>query len=99
MAIETSDMDTQKITITLPKRVLTRLNELVPARKRSSFISDALEERLAIEEQVIALEESAGAWTDAAHPDMIDDAAIDRWLETLRSSWSRAGAGHDSLSA
>ena len=95
MAIQTPDLDTQKITITLPKAVLTRLNELIPARKRSRFISEAVEERLALEEQSQALDEAAGAWSDENHPDMLDDAAIDRWLDTLRSSWSRAGGTDD----
>lgn len=93
MAIKSSNPESQKLTITLPKAVLTRLNELVPARQRSRFISEALEERLALEEQTLALDEAAGAWSDENHPDMLDDAAIDRWLAEVRSSWRRAEEG------
>ncbi len=47
--------------------------------------------RLALEEQALALAESAGAWTDENHPEMQDDAAIDRWLAGLRRSWTPRG--------
>jgi predicted transcriptional regulator len=100
MVVETTELDTQKITITLPKAVLERLNELVPARRRSRFISEAVEERLALEEQALAVEEAAGTWSDDNHPEMLDDAAIDRWLDAVRSSWRRTGGmDHGGLSA
>jgi hypothetical protein len=81
--------DSQKITVTLPRALLTRLREHVPARQRSRFILEALEERLALEEQVAALEETAGAWSDQNHPEMRTDEDIDRWLADLRSSWGQ----------
>ena len=81
--------DSQKITVVLPTTLLSRLQAHVPARQRSRFIVEAIEERLAMEEQVTALEEAAGAWTDEAHPELATDADIDRWLKDLRSSWNR----------
>ena len=100
MTLKTANNETRKVTITLPKLVLERMNELVPARQRSRFVSEALTERLALEEQVLALEESAGAWTEEGHPEMKDGAAIDRWLTRLRQSWTTPkGAADDSLSA
>lgn len=95
MALKTTHGEMQKVTITLPKTVLQRLNDLIPARQRSRFISETLERRLAMEEQLLALDESAGVWSDENHPDMQDGAAIDRWLETLRNLWSRTGDGAD----
>jgi hypothetical protein len=95
MPFETTRGDTQKVTITLPKTVLQRLNELIPARQRSRFISETLEMRIALEEQLLALDESAGVWSEENHPDMQDGAAIDCWLEILRSSWSRTGDDPD----
>jgi hypothetical protein len=47
--------------------MLARLDERVPARGRSRFILEAIEERLAIEEQLVALDEAAGAWSDENH--------------------------------
>jgi hypothetical protein len=93
MALKTAKNEAQKATITLPKLVLQRLNEVVSARQRSRFISEVLGERL-------ALEESAGAWTEQSHPEMQDGAAIDRWLTRLRQSWTTPkGAADDSLPA
>jgi metal-responsive CopG/Arc/MetJ family transcriptional regulator len=75
MTLKTANGETQKVTITLPKLMLQRMNALVPARQRSRFISEALAERLALEEQALALEESAGAWSDEGHPEMQDGVA------------------------
>ena len=85
---------TQKITLTLPKALLARLDAAVPSRKRSRFIVDAIEERLAIAEQLAVLEETAGAWSDELHPDMRTDADIERWLSHLRAAWISPEALH-----
>lgn len=75
----------QKVTVTLPKRLLERLDEAVPGRKRSSFIAAAIEEQLALAEQRSALAETAGLWSSESHPTMRDDAGIDRWLGEARN--------------
>lgn len=93
MTIKTASDETQKVTISLPRSILQRLDELVPARQRSRFIAEALAERLGLAEQLLALEESAGAWSDANHPELADDAAIDRWLAELRRSWTMPEGG------
>ena len=79
----------QKITVMLPEALLSRLREYVPARQRSRFILEAIEERLALEEQITALAETAGAWSDQNHPEMRTDEDIDHWLDDLRQSWSK----------
>lgn len=100
MTTKTASNETQKVTITLPKWVLQQMNELIPARQRSRFIAEALAERLALADQLLALEESAGAWSDEGHPEMVDDEAIDRWLAGLRVSWTAPGVpDHGDLSA
>ena len=85
--MESPENGLQKITVSLPKALLGRLNEHVPARRRSQFITEAIEERLALEEQNTALRESAGAWSDENHPDMASEADIDHWLDDLRKTW------------
>jgi Mg/Co/Ni transporter MgtE len=90
MTLHSTLSDVRRITVTLPATLLTRLDEHVPARSRSRFIFQAIEERLAIEEQLTVLDETAGAWTDENHPDMKTDEDIDRWLTTLRASWGQA---------
>lgn len=80
--------DTQKMTVSLPKPLMERLKERLPARQRSSFIAEALEERLALEDQLEAIEESAGCWESEDHPELMTDDDIDSWLAELRGSWS-----------
>jgi len=79
--------DTQKVTVSLPKSLLERLKERVPGRRRSSFIAEALEDRLALEDQLEAIEESAACWDSEDHPELVSDEDIDRWLAELRSPW------------
>ncbi len=79
----------QKITVMLPEALLSRLREYVPARQRSRFILEAIEERLALEEQITALAETAGAWSDQNHPEMRTDEDVDHWLDNLRQLWSK----------
>ena len=88
MASDPLDAKPQKITLTLPKALLARIAATVPARRRSRFIAEAIEERLAIEEQLTALEESAGIWSDERHPELRTDADIDNWVRELRASWN-----------
>ena len=73
----------------LPEALLSRLREYVPARQRSRFILEAIEERLALEEQITALAETAGAWSDQNHPEMRTDEDVDHWLDNLRQLWSK----------
>jgi hypothetical protein len=81
----------RKITISLPQDLVERFKAHVPARQRSSFIAKILEEYLAIEEQLDALDETAGCWSDEHHPDMVTDQDIDSWLADLRSNWQMGG--------
>ena len=87
MSIKTSTLDTQKMTVTFPEPLLQRLRERVPARQRSTFIVEAVEEKLALQEQLAAIEETAGCWHDADHPELQTDEDIDRWLARPRLAW------------
>ena len=60
----------RKVTVTLPEGLLERLNNTVPNRQRSLFISEAIEEHLDFMEQAAALEESEGVWSLENHPTM-----------------------------
>ncbi len=91
MATTLSKGATQKITISLPQDLAKRFKARVPARQRSVFIAKILEEYLALEEQLTALDETAGCWSDERHPEMATGADIDRWLVDLRGSWQRPG--------
>lgn len=79
----------RKITITLPEELLKRLEALIPRSQRNQFFVTAIQKQLALLEQVVALEESAGAWTDENHPEMLTEADIDYWLAQLRKGWGK----------
>ncbi len=87
MSTKTSTLETQKMTVTFPEPLLQRLRERIPSRQRSTFIVEAVEEKLALQEQLAAIEETAGCWRDADHPELQTDEDIDRWLVRLRLSW------------
>lgn len=80
-------LEQQKVTVSLPKGLLERLNQTVPSRKRSLFITEAIEEHLDLLEQISALEEAAGAWSLENHPTLQDDEGIDKWLKDARQGW------------
>jgi len=84
---KTSILETQKTTVVFPQSLLQRLRERVPPRQRSAFIVEAVEEKLALEEQLAAIEEAAGCWSDEDHPELKTDEDIERWLSEMRRSW------------
>ena len=77
----------QKITVTLPSPLLSRLNETIAPRQRSAFITRAIQQQLVLLEQAEAVDQTAGSWSDADYPDLADDGAIDAWLAELRHGW------------
>jgi len=81
---------TQKITVTIPVEVLAMMDKFVPARQRSSFIVEAIKEYLDLAEDLAVFEETAGAWSEADHPDLRTPEDIDRWVSQLRSTWTVA---------
>jgi len=93
MATIASELNKQKITVTIPVALLNRLDDRISKRQRSNFIAEAIAERLALEEQVAALEETAGLWADKDHPELADGEAIDRWVSTMRQNWTLSVEG------
>lgn len=82
-------IETKKITVTLPKRLLKELDEMVPPGERSLFIAQAVREQLAILEQAQVVDEAAGLWQDDAYPEFSTGEKIDEWLTQLRQGWQR----------
>jgi len=81
-------MTTTKITLSLPTTLVERLKALVPPRKRSAFVAEALQERLEEEETLAVLEETAGICSADDYPYWDTDEDIDRWLREFRASWT-----------
>jgi metal-responsive CopG/Arc/MetJ family transcriptional regulator len=95
MSTNPSAAQAQKITVTLPRELIERLDDRVPSRQRSRFIANAIESQLAIEEQMAAVEETAGIWTEENHPELKTEEDIEAWLQNLRQSWPIAGVAED----
>jgi predicted transcriptional regulator len=51
------------VNISLPDDLTEELRRLVPARRRSAFIAEAIRERMALLRQIEAVRESAGTWS------------------------------------
>jgi hypothetical protein len=75
---------TEKLSITVPKELASRLREMVPQGKISSFIADALEYKLQMERQRIGLEIGRGAWKDEDHPDLMTPEDTQRFIREIR---------------
>jgi hypothetical protein len=87
MTKKTSSPEIQKMTVTFPQSVLQRLLERVTPSQRSAFIVEAVDEKLALQEQLEAIEEAAGSWQDEDHPEIQTGQAIDHWLTESRRAW------------
>ena len=81
-------MATTKITLSLPSTLVEQLKALVPPRQRSSFVAEALRERLEEEKTLAVLEETAGICSAEDYPHWDTDEDIDRWLREFRVSWT-----------
>ena len=79
--------ETKRINVIFPADLLEELDALVPTRKRSEVIIRATSEYVQKLKTLVALKESAGAWSDTAHPEMAAPEEITRWVADLRASW------------
>jgi hypothetical protein len=85
-------MDTMiKTQIVLPEDLSRRFKKLVPARKRSRFIAEALESRLRNLKLLADLPRIAGAWSDRNHPDLRSQEGINRYLSRFRGRLGKHG--------
>jgi len=57
------------VNISLPDDLAEELRRLVPARRRSAFIAEAIRERMALLRQIEAVSESAGTWSSEGRED------------------------------
>jgi hypothetical protein len=79
----------ERLNLYLPKALVEDLRRFIPKRERTKFITDVLTRELRRERLKEALEISAGAWSDEAHPEMATGEDIDRWIEEQRKLGAR----------
>lgn len=79
--------DTVRTTVVFPAETAAKLRELVPARKRSEFIAEAVEQRLMELVFRQGREFSFGAWSDEDYPHLRTHTDVQRYISELRSQW------------
>jgi len=85
MALEAQEK--RRINVTFPVALLEQLDEFLPSRERNRFIVEATARELHRERLRRALQESAGAWSDEDHPDLMTIEDVDRYVRRLRETW------------
>lgn len=80
-----------KTQIVLPDQLADALKTVVPLRKRSQFIAQAVEARLRVLQFQQALKTAAGSWTDHNHPELKTQRDINRYLARFRGRFSSRG--------
>ena len=76
--------DTIRTTVVLPVETVEKMRELIPARKRSKFIAEAVELHLRQIAYRQGRELSFGAWKDEDHPDLKTQSDMRRYINELR---------------
>lgn len=83
----------KRLNLVLPAHLARELYALVPPGQRGRVVSEALARELRRLKALSAIERSAGAWSDEAHPELTTGKQIDRWIagERRRLQWDRSG--------
>ena len=75
-------MNTKRTHVALSEQLVKDIDTLVGTRQRSSFLTQAAEEKLMRLRQLKTLEAAAGSWKDKDHPELKQGAA--KWVAKLR---------------
>ena len=76
--------ETIRTTVVLPAETAEKLRELVPKRKRSEFIAEAVEQHLMRMVYQQGRELSFGAWSDEDHPHLRTHGDVRQYITELR---------------
>jgi len=74
---------TRRVQVVLPADVAASLQEMVPVRQRSAFVTKALEQSLMAASRKRAIDASFGAWTDRDYPLLNTPEDIEIWREAI----------------
>ena len=78
----TVDMRTPRTLVPIPTGVAAAIDKIAGAGLRTQFIVDVLEGEIRRREQLAALREAAGSWTDEDHPELASGA--EAWVKQMR---------------
>ena len=76
----------RRTNIVLPEELVEEVDRVAGKRKRSWFIAQAIQGKLAEIKFEQALAQAAGAWSDENHPDLRTQADINRYLKRVRET-------------
>lgn len=89
--------ETVRMTVALPAETARKLRELVPTRKRSEFVAEAVDQHLMRIVYRQGRELSFGAWSDEEHPRLRTHDDMRRYIAELRDKdqWRRTTREED----
>jgi Arc/MetJ-type ribon-helix-helix transcriptional regulator len=73
--------------VIIPEQLVKEIDSLVGSRRRSSFLTEAAEEKITRLRQLAALDAIKGAWKDSDHPELKQGSA--KWVKKLRQETDR----------
>ncbi|HZU77154.1 MAG TPA: ribbon-helix-helix domain-containing protein [Dehalococcoidia bacterium] len=76
--------------VVLPRSVVDEVDRIAGKRRRSEFITDAVQEKLTRELQLRALDEAAGALKNKDYPDWQTPEKTSAWIRSLRDESDRS---------
>lgn len=76
----------KRVTVTFPTSLLEELRAYVPRRERNRFIVETIKKELRQIRLRKALHESAGAWSDEDHPNLMTVEDVNRYVHRLRET-------------
>ena len=77
---------TEKVSVTLPSRLVAEVRRLVPQGEVSSFFTKAVELYLAHRRQLVALQKGFGAWKTKTHPDLATPEDSTAYIRSIREA-------------
>jgi len=76
-------METKKRThIVVPDELIREVDRLSGKRKRSKFITRAIQREIQRLDYIMAVRETSGVWDEKDHPELKD--GVENWVKTLR---------------
>jgi len=73
--------------IVIPEELIDQIDSLVGSRGRTRFIISATEHEVRRQQQLRAVEESAGSWKDKDHPEL--KGGSQAWVRKIRKESDR----------
>ncbi len=77
--------------LSLPTDLVAELDELAGPRNRSAFVEEAIRARIRRERFRRAIEDTAGAWDAAEHPEFRTPADTAAWVRARRAELTDPG--------